>query len=367
MKLHPYVDFTWPELKEMPRSMPLFLPLGAGLDLEPLRRRDEAIILEPIPYGWPESGLGVAPETFKQFVDGILSSLGEDGWQEVKVLAAEGDTLPDFSAPVLRVKRNTDPAIHLPPGGRVALVPVGHTEQHAYHLPFDTDTRIIEAIGRGAHAGLPDATSLLPVLPYGVSAHRASYFGTLNAGARPFEDFLVAVVEALVRQGQDRFFFLNGHGGNHSYLVNVVKAAGERHLDAFTATAFLYLSTGDGIRALEQRRTSGIGGMGHACELETSLMLHLDPARVRMERAVDETEFISTPNYYMDWIEGGALIANPPWYDDTKTGAYGAGSQATAGKGKIWLEAAIAEKMALVQEIHEQHRRRMARRAGPLT
>jgi creatinine amidohydrolase/Fe(II)-dependent formamide hydrolase-like protein len=81
-----------------------------------------------------------------------------------------------------------------------------------------------------------------------------------------------------------------------------------------------------------------------------------------MERVVDEINFITTPSYYMDWVEGGALIANPPWDDDTQTGAYGAGSLATAEKGKIWLEAAIAEKVTHIGEIHEQHRMRELRR-----
>jgi hypothetical protein len=66
----------------------------------------------------------------------------------------------------------------------------------------------------------------------------------------------------------------------------------------------------------------------------------------------------------MDWIEGGALIANPPWEDDTRTGAYGAGSLATAEHGKIWLEAAIAEKVGHVLEIQAQHARRQARRSS---
>ena len=39
----------------------------------------------------------------------------------------------------------------------------------------------------------------------------------------------------------------------------------------------------------------------------------------------------------MDWVEGGSLIANPPWEDDTKTGAYGAGSLATMKRGKFGL------------------------------
>jgi creatinine amidohydrolase len=102
--------------------------------------------------------------------------------------------------------------------------------------------------------------------------------------------------------------------------------------------------------------------MGHACELETALILYLHPELVHLERAVDELDFVATPAYYMDWVEGGALIANPPWDDDTKTGAYGAGSLATPENGKFWLEAAVAEKVSHVAEIHTQHALREARR-----
>jgi creatinine amidohydrolase/Fe(II)-dependent formamide hydrolase-like protein len=81
-----------------------------------------------------------------------------------------------------------------------------------------------------------------------------------------------------------------------------------------------------------------------------------------MDRVVDETDFVSTPSYYMDWVEGGALIANPPWDDDTQTGAYGAGSLATAAKGKIWLQAAVDEKVSHIHEINLQHQLREERR-----
>ena len=117
-----------------------------------------------------------------------------------------------------------------------------------------------------------------------------------------------------------------------------------------------------GAEALQKYRTSAIGGMGHAGELETAYLLHLRPELCRMERVVDETDFVATPDYYMDWIEGGSLVANPPWDDDTKTGAYGAGSHGTAEKGRLWLKAAIEEKADHVNQIHEQHERREKRR-----
>jgi creatinine amidohydrolase len=223
---------------------------------------------------------------------------------------------------------------------------------------------IIEAIGQGAASSVPDQACCLPVMPYGASTHRSSFAGTLNCGGRAFEDFWLGAIDSLVERGFDRFYLLSGHGGNCSYLVNVVKSAGECHRRIFCATSWLYLSGPQGVEALHNNRRSAIGGMGHACELETSLILHLRPELVHMERAVDETDFISTPSYYMDWVEGGALIANPPWDDDTATGAYGAGSLGTAENGRLWLEAAIAEKISHIAEIHEQHTRREARRAA---
>ncbi len=206
----------------------------------------------------------------------------------------------------------------------------------------------------------------MPVFPYGVSTHRRSFPGTFNVGGRAFEDFWLAVVDTLVARGFSRFYLMSGHGGNSSFLVNVIKYAGERYPQIFCATSFLYLSGPQGVAALEAKRQSPLGGMGHACELETSLILHLHPELVHQERAVDEMDFISTPSYYMDWIEGGALSANPPWEDDTRTGAYGAGSLGTAEKGEYWLKVAIDEKVGHVTEIQEQYRRRLARNRHPL-
>jgi creatinine amidohydrolase len=227
---------------------------------------------------------------------------------------------------------------------------------------MSTDTLIVDALAQGTAAAVPDRVACLPVMPYGVSTHRHAFAGTLNAGGRAFEDFWLGVLDSLVGRGFDRFYLLSGHGGNCSFLVNVIKYAGERHPRAFSATAWLYLSGPQGVSALGAHRQSQQGGMGHACELETSLILHLRPDLAHMDRVVDETEFISTPSYSMDWVESGALVANPPWEDDTATGAYGAGSLGTAEKGRLWLEAAISEKVGHVAEIHEQHTRRQAKR-----
>jgi creatinine amidohydrolase len=350
-------ELTWPEVESLERDTPLVLPLGKLDGLESLttilNKPDRVGILPTIPFGWERSSLEVGESFLERMVENLLSCLKEDGFENVYNL------------------RTSDPGEgssgleELPEDGqqgKVVIIPIGHTEQHGFHLPLSTDTLIIEAIAKGVVAAAPDQAAALPVMPYGVSTHRTSFPGTFNVGGRAFEDFWLGVIDTLVGRGFDRFYLISGHGGNCSFLTNVVKYAGERHPRIFCATSWLYLSGPRGSAALDQHRHSKTGGMGHACELETSLILHLRPDLVDLEKAVDEIDFISTASYYMDWVEGGALIANPPWEDDSATGAYGAGSLAAPKKGQAWLETAVLEKVDHVTEIHEQHRRREARR-----
>lgn len=363
-----FETLTWPEVAALPRDLPLILPLGEGYDPAAIAAAlgAETIALLPaLPYGWPGSPLPVAPALLRRVIAGVFSGPAEDGFTRLVVVhSGPGEEVRAPGVEALRLPASA-PMEAAPSGdGRVILIPCGHTEQHAYHLPLNTDTVIIDAIARGVAAAIPAEAVTLPTLPYGVSTHRAAFAGTFSLGGRVFEDFMLAVVAALVARGADRLYLISGHGGNVSFLVNVVKYAGEQHPGIFAATAWLHTAGALAAPLVAEHRRSGIGGMGHAGELETAYMLHLRPELCRMDRVVDETDFISTPNYYMDWIEGGDLIANPPWTDDTQTGSYGAGSLATAENGARWLEAAILEKIGHVREIHAQQNRRLARRRG---
>jgi len=355
-------ELTWPEVANLPRSMPIVLPLGDLLNQQAAGGWAEPWALLPaIPYGWEGSPLAVSPEIFMRVLKNLFSTLREDGFEQLflshpdhlNVDLTGVESLPFRDEPAKEI--NTDPQ-------KVLLIPLGHTEQHGYHLPLSTDTVIIDAIAKGTCKLTPESATALPVFPFGVSTHRRSFAGTFNLGGREYEDLLLEIIAALYTKGVRCFYLLNGHGGNHSFLVNVVKFAGERFPDAFTATAWLHTSGAIGSLALEQHRRSARGGMGHAGELETAMMLHLRPDLVHMDRVDDEVDFIANDHYYMDWIEGGDLIANPPWSDDTQTGSYGAGSLATAENGERWLSAAIEEKTAHVHAILDQHARRSARR-----
>jgi creatinine amidohydrolase len=349
-----YENLTFPEVDALPRDIPIVIPLGEMTDDELLKRiqrqprsisdPDRICIFPSVPFGFEGSEFAVDRKLFKRVIDSLVASIKEDGFTNVRVIKAR------------RGESRARPIDDMQ--DRVALIATGHTEQHAFHLPLATDTLIIDAIARGVEAKMPDTIFRLPTFPYGVSMHRRQFPGTVTIDPRVWEDFWVEIVGLLRERGLRMAYLINGHGGNHSFLVNVTKFCGERWPDMFVATSFLH-TTGP---ELTQYRTSATGGMGHAGELETSYILHLRPDLVHMDHAVDEVDFVATSNYYMEWIEGGALIANPPWTDDTISGAYGAGTQATAEKGRLWLVAAIEEKIGHVQEIIEQQRRREERR-----
>lgn len=363
-------ELTWPEAAEMPRHTPLIIPLGTGYDLtrlaDGLGTPKRIGLLPALPFGWRGSGLVVGERLLTAVLHNLLDSLREDGFTRVYALIPQDMNLGlGAEAIVLPHPTQIRPEVSLPgieDVGKVVVIPIGHTEQHGYHLPLSTDNLIIGAIGAGVGAAVPDLAVSLPAFPYGVSTHRQAFAGTLNVQGRAFEDFWLGVVDVLVGRGFDRFYLISGHGGNCSFLVNVVKYAGERHRRIFCATTWLHTSGHIAGPVVQETRLSKRGGMGHAGELETAMVLALRPDLVRMDLVVDEIDFISTPSYFMDWIEGGELVANPPWDDDTATGAYGAGSVATVENGRRWLDVGIAEKVAHIREIHEQHSRREERR-----
>jgi creatinine amidohydrolase len=362
-----FENLTWPEVANLDRVIPLVLPLGGGFSQEEtaaaLGFPSQLGWLPAIPYGWSGSGLEIPLDCLAAALNNLLRSQLEDGFKRVILISPSGVELSIAESLTLDRAEPWRPVdLQSEDTEKVVLIPIGQTEQHALHLPLNVDTICIEAVLKGTVAATPERSFCLPVFPYGVSTHRTSFAGTFNMGGREFEDFFLAVIDSLDRMGFKRMYLNSGHGGNVSFLVNVVKYAGERHPLDFIATTWLYLNGPEGVKSLEAHRHSALGGMGHACELETSLMLHLRPELVHMDRVVDEIDFIRSPSYYMDWNETGALAANPPWMDDTATGAYGAGSLATAEKGALWLEAAIQEKAGHVEEILFQHTTRARKR-----
>jgi hypothetical protein len=55
------------------------------------------------------------------------------------------------------------------------------------------------------------------------------------------------------------------------------------------------------------------------------------------------------------WIDGGSIIANPLWRDDTTSGIYGDATRGIAAWGRLRLGAALPQKLAIIKESQHQH------------
>ena len=148
------------------------------------------------------------------------------------------------------------------PAAPVVFVPLGATEQHGPHLPFDTDTVIAEAVSTRLDA----AAIVAPVLAYGSSGEHQDFPGTISIGHSALRMMLVELVRSTAHWA-GRVIIVNGHGGNIPCLSAVVpELIAEGHDVAWLPCA---TSAGD----------------AHAGVTETSIMLHLAPDRVRLDRA----------------------------------------------------------------------------------
>ena len=170
-----YDALTWPEVAALRRDTPLVIPLGGGYDLgrlaEALGDPPAVGLLPAVPYGWPGSGLAVPDAVFARLLANLLDSLQDDGFSRVYALGPQGLELglgPRQLAQWHDSQRRA--AAPLPADAdraKCVLIPIGHTEQHGHHLPLATDTLIIEAIGRGTAAAVPDLAVLQPAIPNG--------------------------------------------------------------------------------------------------------------------------------------------------------------------------------------------------------
>jgi creatinine amidohydrolase len=234
---------------------------------------------------------------------------------------------------------------------RVCLIPVATLEDHGHHLPIDADLRIVEEICRRAAEEAADDVVLLPAVTHGYSPHHMDFPGPITIGWDTFTRYLVDVGSSLYRHGFRRMLYLNGHGSNQNLVEMAARLVTVEYPDVVSAAAF-YLSSPDAAAVIGEVRESERGGMAHACELETSIYLAIDPESVDMDLAVDERSYPEGQHAWLDWSDGSLKIM-PWWSSFSRTGVQGRPTLATAEKGKALLEAAVRECIAYVQELKD--------------
>ena len=164
---------------------------------------------------------------------------------------------------------------------RGIVIPIGSTEQHGPTGLIGTDALCPEIIAEGM-----DQEGILigPSLSIGMAQHHLGFPGSITLRPSTLMAVITDVVRSLAIQGFERFYFLNGHGGN----IATVNAA---FAEVYAQSSFSGQASGLNLKLANwfagkrvtrlSRELFGDGEGAHATPSEISLTWHAYPDQVR--------------------------------------------------------------------------------------
>ncbi|KIQ03084.1 creatininase [Agrobacterium tumefaciens] len=235
------------------------------------------------------------------------------------------------------------------PNETISVLPLGAHEQHGPHLPFETDTLIVEGIvERLKQTLLPNAPiHFLPAEPVGYSLEHMDVAGTKTLSFDEAVHRWLGIAENEHRKGIRKFVMLNAHGGNSPLMTIVATEARVRFDMLAVATSWTRFGMPPGI-ITPQDKTIDI----HGGDIETSVMLALQPHRVKMDMAENfpsaQTEFSSRFKHLRAY---GPHAFGWRMSDLNRQGVAGNAAAATAEKGEAIIAHAVSGLVELLADI----------------
>lgn len=237
----------------------------------------------------------------------------------------------------------------LDPERWVVVLPVGAVEQHGPHLPVSVDATLNDALLERAAQRLPAdcPVTLLPPMPIGKSNEHLAFPGTLSLSADTLIHLWTDIAESVWRAGVRKLVLFNSHGGQPQIMDIVSRDLRVRRKMLVVLSSWYQMVDPSQWFADDEIRYGIHGGA-----IETSMMLHVRPDLVRMDKAQD---FASTPqdlHANAKFLEPGDKLSFA-WQaqDLNPAGAVGDASVANAETGRAIVDA-VAHKLALLlQEV----------------
>lgn len=240
----------------------------------------------------------------------------------------------------------------------IAVLPVAATEQHGPHLPLSVDTVLLDGMVKAAlpHLASDLKVLVLPTQAVGLSPEHTHFPGTLTLKTETILRLWTDIAESVAAAGIRKLLIFNAHGGNVSVMDLVARDLRAR-LDmlVYSVSWFnlpLHDASGQDVNALFSADEHRFGI--HAGDIETSMMLALDPAHVEMAQAQN---FASTSQTRAQQfaILGNGRSAKLGWQmqDYNPAGAVGNAAAATAEKGSAVVDAAGRALAQLLAEVDQ--------------
>ena len=216
----------------------------------------------------------------------------------------------------------------------VVLIALGAAaKEHGPHLRLDNDWQMAEYLKRRVMTATPVVVA--PTIAYHHYPAFVDYPGSTNLRFDVARDLVVDIVTSLARFGPRRFYVLN----TGVSTLGPLEAAAAMLRDA--GVLMRYTNLRDINREAVERIREQPGG-SHADEIETSMMLYIDPALVNMSKAIRE--------FHPEASRGG--LTRTPGNSGTysASGVYGDATLASTEKGRIVVEALVK---GIVREVDQ--------------
>ena len=230
------------------------------------------------------------------------------------------------------------------------LVPIGSMEQHGPNGLIGTDAICAERIAR--RVGEQADILVGPTIGLGVAQFNLGFPGTVSLRAEVLMGVLTDYVRSLASQGFERFFFLNGHGGN-------VAPANAAFQDLYAAQSYAISNAGENRHTIRCRLRNwreyarvdalrkemyGVWEGMHATPSEVAITQHAYPNSIR-DVPMAKPQLLDD-NYYRDF--GGDRHYDSAhhrrWFPDGRIGSDP--SLATPKDGARLVEATVREVIA---------------------
>ncbi len=218
----------------------------------------------------------------------------------------------------------------------IAVACISALEQHSLHLPVSTDYLIGAEIVRRVEHDLPRTLLCLPPIWLGCSDHHMDFVGTISISVETMSRLLQDIAASVMKHGFRKLLILNSHGGNRATLAYSIQAMAHRFPDSLIIGATYWdLVT----KELSQIRETEFGGMGHACELETSILLSIAPKLVDLSKAEPDGMTLSASEFgRQELLSSSAIAVYKTFAETSRHGGHGDPQTASAEKGERFLQ-----------------------------
>ena len=226
------------------------------------------------------------------------------------------------------------------------------TEQHGPHLPLCTDRIIGEYFLTKLNEQMGQDVLILPSVAVGCSDHHLPFAGSLSIPHQVFLDQVEALITSVFQHGFRSLVLFNSHGGNQAIDQVILEDMGYKYPQYNLVLATWWKLCGEQLKEIS---TSGLGGVGHAGEFETSLMMLIDPQSVRM----DKIEGGKNQETFA-WAEGDMLRTPQASYyrtmqEMTPNGVFGDPTQASVEKGERITALVLTGLQKVIQDLRISH------------